>query len=134
LRITNVDLLDESGITVGTGGGVCTVVSVPPLDTLEQCLITPAFVDGQIIFGGLARSPEVGVTGRFGILGGTDGFREARGEATLVVISTEGIDATFELEIDSTRQPRPSRSDSNNRGGRFHQGVVGEARRVSRLG
>ena len=100
-RVTNVDLLDESGITVGTGGGVCTVVSVPPLDALEQCLITAVFVEGQIIFGGLAQSPEVGVTGRFGILGGTDGFREAHGEATLVVTSAEFQDATFDLEMDS---------------------------------
>lgn len=103
LRVTNVDLLDESGMTVGTGGGVCTVVSVPPLDVLEQCLITAVFVEGHIIFGGLAQSPEVGVTGRFGILGGTDGFREARGEATLVVTSAEFQDATF--DIDQPRWP-----------------------------
>jgi hypothetical protein len=96
-RITTVDLLDESGIRVGTGGGACTVVSVPPLDTLEECLITAVFADGQIIFGGLAPSPEVGVTGRFGILGGTDDFRDVRGEATLVVTTTEIIDVTFDL-------------------------------------
>jgi hypothetical protein len=97
-RITNVDLLDESGIRVGTGGASCTVVSVPPLDTLEECLLTAVFVDGQLIFGGLALSPEVGVTGRFGILGGTDDFRDARGEATLVVTTTEIIDVTFDLD------------------------------------
>jgi hypothetical protein len=97
-RITNVDLLDESGIRVGTGGASCTVVSVPPLDTLEECLLTAVFVDGQIIFGGLAPSPEVGVTAQFGILGGTDDFREARGEATLVVTTTEIIDVTFDLD------------------------------------
>lgn len=28
-RVTNVDLLDQGGIKVGTGGGACTVVSVP---------------------------------------------------------------------------------------------------------
>jgi hypothetical protein len=63
-RITTVDLLDESGIRVGTGGVSCTVVSVPPLDTLEECLLTAVLAEGQIIFGGLAPSPEVGVTGR----------------------------------------------------------------------
>jgi hypothetical protein len=97
-RITNVDLLDESGIRVGTGGASCTVVSVPPLDTLEECLLTAVFVDGQLVFGGLAPSPEVGVTGRFGILGGTDDFRDARGEATLVVTTMEIIDVTFDLD------------------------------------
>jgi hypothetical protein len=96
-RITTVDLLDQSGIRVGTGGGACTVVSIPPLDTLEQCLLTAAFADGQIIFGGLAHSPEVGDTGRFGILGGTDDFRNARGEATLVVTTPEFMDVTFDL-------------------------------------
>jgi len=103
LRVTNVELLDDSGMTVGAGGGVYTVVSVPPLDALEQCLITAVFVEGHIMFGGLAPSPEVGVTGRFGILGGTDGFREARGEATLVVTSAELQDAKF--DIDQPRWP-----------------------------
>jgi hypothetical protein len=97
-RITNVDLLDESGIRVGTGGASCTVVSVPPLDTLEECLLTAVFVDGQIIFGGLALSPEVGVTAQFGVLGGTGDFRNARGEATLVVTTTEIIDVTLDLD------------------------------------
>jgi hypothetical protein len=97
-RITNVDLLDESGIRVGTGGGACTVVSVPPLDTLEECLLTAVFVDGQIIFGGLALSPEVGVTAQFGVLGCTGDFRNARGEATLVVTTTEIIDVTLDLD------------------------------------
>jgi hypothetical protein len=87
-RITTVDLLDQSGIRVGTGGGACTVVSIPPLDTLEQCLLTAAFADGQIIFGGLAHSPEVG---------DTDDFRNTRGEATLVVTTPEFMDVTFDL-------------------------------------
>src|SRR5688500_3513485 len=52
--VTIVDLLDESGIIVGTGGGACTVVSAPPLDTLIECLLTAVFADGQIIFGGMA--------------------------------------------------------------------------------
>jgi hypothetical protein len=96
-RSTTVDLLDESGIRVGTAGGACAVVSIPPLDTLDQCLLTAAFADGQIIFGGLARSPEVEDTGRFDILGGTDDLREARGDATLVVTNPELLDVTFDL-------------------------------------
>jgi hypothetical protein len=97
-RITNVDLLDESGIRVGTGGGACTVVSVPPLDTLEECLLTAVLAEGQLIFGGLAPFPEVGVAAQFGILGGTDEFRNTRGEATLVVTTTEIIAVTFDLD------------------------------------
>jgi hypothetical protein len=96
-RVTNVDLLDQSGIRVGTGGGACTVVSIPPQDTLEQCLLTAVCADGQIIFGGLVPPPEVGDTGRFGILGGTGAFRNARGEATLVVTTPELMDVTFDL-------------------------------------
>jgi hypothetical protein len=97
-RITNVDLLDESGIRVGTGGASCTIVSVPPLDTLEECLLTAVFVDGQIIFGGLAPLAEVGASAQFGIVGGTDELRNARGDVRLVVTTTEIIDVTFDLD------------------------------------
>jgi hypothetical protein len=97
-RITNVDLLDESGIRVGTGGASCTIVSVPPLDTLEECLLTAVFVDGQLIFGGLAPLAEVGASAQFGMLGGTGDFRNARGEAMAVVTAPETIEVTFDLD------------------------------------
>ena len=45
---------------LGTGAGFCTVVSVPPEDTLEECLLTAIFAEGQIIFGGIAPLAEVG--------------------------------------------------------------------------
>jgi hypothetical protein len=45
-RITNVDLLDESETRVGTGGAFGTIVSVPPLDTLEECLLTAVLAEG----------------------------------------------------------------------------------------
>jgi hypothetical protein len=96
--INYVELLDESGTKVGTGGAACTIVSEPPLDTLEQCLLTAVFAEGHIIFGGLASLPEVGAVARFGILGGTDDFRKARGDAILVVTTTGTIDVTFELD------------------------------------
>jgi hypothetical protein len=96
--VTNVDLLDESGIIVGTGGGACTVVSVPPLDTLIECLLTAVFAEGQIIFGGMAPPPAVGVTAHFGIVGGTGDFRKVSGEATLVVTTPELMDVTFDLD------------------------------------
>jgi hypothetical protein len=41
---------------------------------------------------------EVGVAAQFGILGGTDEFRNARGEATLVVTTAEIMDVTFDLD------------------------------------
>ena len=99
--ITTVELSDKHERDVGTGAGVCTVVSVPPQDTLLQCLSTAVFTKfpkGQILFGGVAPLPAVGVEARFGILGGTDDFRKVRGEVTLVVLSRELQDATFDLE------------------------------------
>jgi Allene oxide cyclase barrel like domain len=96
-RITIVDLFDESGAKVGTGVGACTLVSILP-DTLQQCLLTSVFAEGHIIFGGLAPLPEVGAVAQFGILGGTDDFSKARGEAILVVTPTGDIDSTFDLD------------------------------------
>jgi hypothetical protein len=46
----------------------------------------------------VAQFPEIGAVGRFGILGGTEEFRKARGEATLVVISPTLQEATFDIE------------------------------------
>ena len=97
-QINNVVLLDESGTSVGTGTGVCTLVSLPPLDTLVQCLSTAVFAEGQLMFGGVAPLPEVGVEARFGIFEGTGDFSKARGEATLLVLSPVLQDATFELQ------------------------------------
>ena len=96
--INNVELFDESGTKVGTGGAACTIVSEPPLDTLEECLLTAVFAQGHIILGGMAPLPEVGAVARFGILGGTEEFRNARGEALLVITPTGDIDSTFDLE------------------------------------
>jgi hypothetical protein len=96
-RITIVDLFDENGAKVGTGVGVCTLVSILP-DTLQQCLLTSVFAEGHIIFGGLAPLPEVEAVAKFGILGGTDDFSKARGEAILVVTPTGDIDSTFDLD------------------------------------
>jgi hypothetical protein len=96
--ISSIVLLDEHDTKVGTGTGVCTLVSLPPLDTRIQCLLTAVFAEGQLIFGGVAPLPEVGVVAHFGILGGTDDFRTARGDVTIVVITPELQDVTFTLE------------------------------------
>ena len=98
--INNVDLFDDSGTKVGVGGAVCTIVGIQesPPDTLIQCLLSAVFDEGQIIFGGLAPFPEAGVVGHFGILGGTDAFRKARGDATLVVQSNGDVDTILDLE------------------------------------
>jgi hypothetical protein len=96
--ITNVDLFDDSDIKVGTGAGVCTIFSVPPLDTLVECLSTAVFAKGQIIFGGVAPLPEVGASAQFGILGGTGDFRKARGEVIAVVPALGISDVTFGLD------------------------------------
>jgi hypothetical protein len=103
--ILRAELFDKNDKKVGIGAGVCTVVSVPEdskaeshEDILLQCLNSADFDQGQIIFGGLAPFPEVGVEARFGILGGTGEFREAEGEATLVVISPTLQEGTFDLD------------------------------------
>jgi hypothetical protein len=94
--ITSVELFDKTDGKVGTGTGVCTIVS--PSERLQQCLLTAAFAEGHIIFGGLAPLPEAGAVAQFGILGGTEAFRTARGEAVLVITPTGDIDTTFDLE------------------------------------
>ena len=102
--ISSVDLFDKHDEKVGTGAGVCTIVIVPPPppkleDTFLQCLLTATFdKKGQIIFGGTVPFPQPGIVGHFGIVGGTDDFRKARGEAALTVISDKLQDAVFELE------------------------------------
>jgi len=94
---------------LGTGAGVCTIVSAPESPNLDntflQCLITATFdKKGQIIFGATVPFPQPGLVGHFGILGGTDDFRIARGEVTLVVLDPVTQDATFDIEIDSERR------------------------------
>ena len=96
--ITNVNLFDDSSIKVGTGAGVCTIFSIPPLDTLTECLLTVVFAKGQIILGGVASLPVVGASAKFGILGGTGKFRKARGEGTLVVNAAGVVDTTLTLK------------------------------------
>ena len=61
-------------------------------------MLTAAFDKGQILFGGVAPLPAAAVVAQFGIFGGTDAFRTARGEVTLTVISDKRQEATFELE------------------------------------
>jgi hypothetical protein len=59
----------------------------------------PVFEDkGQIMFGGIVPPPDIGAVGRFGILGGTDDFRTARGEVTIAVLTSDLQDATFDIE------------------------------------
>jgi hypothetical protein len=97
--INRVVMFDEQDNEVGTGVGVCTFFSVPPQDTLLQCLITSVFDNrGQIMFGGVVPPPDIGGVGRFGILGGTDDFRTARGDVTIVVITPDLQEATFDIE------------------------------------
>jgi hypothetical protein len=96
--INNVDLFDDSGTKVGTGAGVCTIFSVPPLDTLVECLSTAVFAEGQIILGGVAPLPEVGASAQFGILGGTGDFRKARGEGIFIVTEPGVVDTTLTLK------------------------------------
>ena len=98
--ISNVELFDDSDTKVGSGAGVCTIVSIQKTlpDSLVECLSVAAFDRGQIIFGGLAAFPEAGAVGNFGILGGTDAFRKSRGDATIIVLSNGDFDSILDLE------------------------------------
>jgi hypothetical protein len=104
-RITNVNLFDDSGKHVGIGVGVCTLFIISPQDTLQQCLLTAAFdEEGHIIFGGITPLPQIAAVSQLGILGGTEKFRNARGDAILVITPAGDIDSTFDLELDSERR------------------------------
>jgi hypothetical protein len=97
--ITTVVMFDEHEKEVGTGTGICTIISLPPQDTLLQCLLTSVFHNrGQIIFAGILPPPTIEAVGHLGILGGTSDFRTARGEVTLVVLTTDTQEATFDIE------------------------------------
>jgi hypothetical protein len=96
--ITSVVLRNEDGDQVGTGAGVCSVVGVLSLPVRLQCLLTAVFAEGQILFGGVAPLPQTDVVAEFGILGGTNDFRKARGEARLTVLSPTLQDAVFDLD------------------------------------
>jgi hypothetical protein len=56
--ITSVVLFDEHNTQIGTGTGACTVVSVPPLATRLQCLLSSVFAGGQITLEALPRCPR----------------------------------------------------------------------------
>jgi hypothetical protein len=97
--ITSGDLFDDSGAKVGVGAGVCTTVRTTESSSdMLECLLSAAFDQGQIILAGEAPFPEPSAVARFGIVGGTDAFRKARGEAILVVLSNGDFDITFDLE------------------------------------
>ena len=105
-RITNAELFDERGTRVGTGRASCTIFSVPPLDTLEDRLLTAVFAEGQLIFGGVAPLAEVGAAAQFGIVGGTGGFRTGRGAASAVVAAAGTREVTFDLDSPAAQQTR----------------------------
>jgi hypothetical protein len=95
--ITSVELFDKTDANVGSGVGVCTLVSLSAM--LLQCLNTATFAEGHLIFGGLAPFLlEAGAVSQQGILGGTEEFHEARGQVLLVITRTGDIDTTFDLE------------------------------------
>jgi type IV secretory pathway VirB2 component (pilin) len=102
--IGNADLVDESGTSVGTAVSSCTIISVPPQDTRDECLLTAVFAEGQIMYGGVAptaaivRVVVVGTSVQWGILGGTGDFRRARGDVTAIVTAPGIFDITYDLD------------------------------------
>src|SRR5262245_53208951 len=67
----NADLVDPQGHPAGILASHCTIISIPPRDLLEQCLITAVLAEGQIVFGGIAPLPTPGALAEFSILGGS---------------------------------------------------------------
>jgi len=97
--ITSGDLFDDNGRKVGLGAGVCTTVRTKEASSdMLECLLSATFDQGQIILGGEAPFPEPNAVARFGIVGGTDAFRKALGEAIFVVLPNGDFDITFYLE------------------------------------
>jgi hypothetical protein len=98
--IGNADLFDESGASVGTAVSSYTIISVPPLGTRDEYLLTAVLAEGQIIYGGVAptaaivRVVEVRTKVQWGILGGTGDFRTARGDVTAIVTAPGIFDIT----------------------------------------
>jgi hypothetical protein len=102
--IGNADLFDKSGARVGIAVTACTIISVPPLDTRDECLFTAVLAEGQLLYGGVAptaavvRVVEPGTAVEWGIVGGTGDFRTARGEVTAVVVAPGLFDLTYDLD------------------------------------
>jgi hypothetical protein len=97
-NIANADLADPDGDPAGTLAAHCTIFSVPPRDTLEQCLLTAVFPSGQILFGGVAELAVPGASAEFGILGGTGRFSKAQGVVHGLVNPSGTIDFIFTLD------------------------------------
>ena len=97
--VNRVVMFDDQDMEVGTGVGICAILGVPPQDTLLQCLLSSVFEEkGQIIFAGVLPPPDIYAIGHLGILGGTGDFSTARGGVTLVVLTRDTQDATFNIE------------------------------------
>jgi len=97
-NIANLDLADPEGDPAGTLASHCTIFSVPPRDTFEQCLLTAVFPSGQILFGGVAVLAVPGASAEFGILGGTGRFSKVRGVVNAFVNPSGTIDFIFTLD------------------------------------
>ena len=99
LNTANADLADPQGHPAGTLASHCTIISVPPRDLLEQCLITAVFPDGQIVFGGIAVLPTPELSAEFSVLGGTGRYSKARG-VVQGFVNPSGTTADFVFTLD----------------------------------
>ena len=95
--VVDLDLFSEAGAKVGTGVAACTIVSVPARETLEECLQTLTFPDGNVVLAGVfPLPPAVGAVARVSVAGGTGDFKKVRGEADFVVTAPD----VFDIRID----------------------------------
>jgi hypothetical protein len=97
-NLGNFKLTDTNGNPAGTLAVHCTIVSVPPRDHREQCLLTANLSDGQILFGGFVPLPAPGVSAEFGILGGTGQFNKVQGVVFGFVNPAGPLEFTFALD------------------------------------
>jgi hypothetical protein len=97
--VVDLALSSEAGAKVGTGVAACTIVSVPPRETLEECLQTLTFPNGNVVLAGVfPLPPAVGAVARVSVAGGTGDFKKDRGEADFVVTAPDVFDIRIHLE------------------------------------
>lgn len=90
----------EGGPTIGTDGGVCTVVRIDEHSgaVTVQCVVTGELHGGQITVQGLVTFAE-DAPGTFvlAVTGGTGAYKNVRGQVTVEEISETEAILTFEL-------------------------------------
>jgi hypothetical protein len=91
--------LSRHGERVGISGATCTLVRLEPVSATVQCLATAELAKGQITAQGLVTFSEEteGEPFRLAITGGTERYKEAHGQVTVVEVSETEARLTFHI-------------------------------------